>query len=62
MQNLNHFVTYIYSYRQNQKDKNAGFAKVDCRGEYIRLELQVRKEIPERRMHRFVFWQRKGSE
>lgn len=48
MSKTNHFVTYIYSYEYNQKDKNAGFAKVDCRGEYIRLETQIRKKSMER--------------
>lgn len=61
MQNLNHFVTYIYSYRQNQKDKNVGFAKVDCRGEYIRLELQVRKEIPRKEDAQICFLAKEGE-
>ena len=30
MQKLNRFVTYIYSYRDSQRDTNVGFAKVDC--------------------------------
>ena len=28
MQKLNRFVTYIYSYRDSQRDTNVGFAKV----------------------------------
>ena len=31
MQKLNRFVTYIYSYRDSQRDTNVGFAKVDSR-------------------------------
>ena len=43
MQKLNRFVTYIYSYRDSQRDTNVGFAKVDCRGGIVRLEIQIRK-------------------
>lgn len=45
MQKLNRFVTYIYSYRDSQRDTNVGFAKVDCRGGIVRLEIQIRKKI-----------------
>ena len=48
MQKLNRFVTYIYSYRDSQRDTNVGFAKVDCRGGIVRLEIQIRKKIKER--------------
>ena len=44
MQKLNRFVTYIYSYRDSQRDTNVGFAKVDCRGGIVRLEIQIRKK------------------
>ena len=44
MQKLNRFVTYIYSYRDYERDVNVGFAKVDCRGEYVRMEIQIRKK------------------
>ena len=47
MQKLNRFVTYIYSYRDSQRDTNVGFAKVDCRGGIVRLEIQIRKKIKE---------------
>ena len=47
MQKLNRFVTYIYSYRNNQRDTNVGFAKVDCRGGIVRLEIQIRKKMKE---------------
>lgn len=47
MQNLNRFVTYIYSYRNFERDVNVGFAKVDRRGEYVRMEIQIRKKIIE---------------
>lgn len=44
MQNLNHFVTYIYSYEQGVKHRNAGFAKIDYRGEVVRMEAQIKTE------------------
>lgn len=44
MQNLNRFVTYIYSYREYEKDINVGFAKADKRGDYVRMEMQIRKK------------------
>ena len=44
MQKLNRFVTYIYSYRDSQRDTNVGFAKVDCRGGIVRLEIQIRNK------------------
>lgn len=47
MQKLNRFVTYIYSYRDSQRDTNVGFAKVDSRGGIVRLEIQIRKKIKE---------------
>ena len=47
MQKLNRFVTYIYSYRDSQRDTNVGFAMVDCRGGIVRLEIQIRKKIKE---------------
>lgn len=48
MQNLNRFVTYVYSYRNYERDINVGFAKVDRRGEYVRMEIQIRKKIIEK--------------
>lgn len=44
MQNLNRFVTYVYSYRDYERDVNVGFAKVDCRGELVRMEIQIRRK------------------
>ncbi|MGN0291060.1 MAG: hypothetical protein ACI4C5_03945 [Lachnospiraceae bacterium] len=44
MQNLNRFVTYIYSYREYEKDINVGFAKADKRSDYVRMEMQIRKK------------------
>lgn len=61
MQNLNHFVTYIYTYANGQKDKNAGFAKVDGRGEYIRLEAQIRKKTMEREKAELCFLVKEGD-
>lgn len=48
MQNLNRFVTYVYSYRNYERDVNVGFAKVDRRGEYVRMEIQIRKKNAEK--------------
>lgn len=48
MQKLNRFVSYVYSYRNGERDSNVGFAKVDCRGEYVRMEIQVRKRTVDR--------------
>lgn len=48
MQNSNHFVTYIYSYEQNVKHRNAGFAKIDYRGEIVRMEAQIKAEFREK--------------
>lgn len=44
MQNLNRFVTYVYSYRDYERDVNVGFAKVDRRGDLVRMEIQIRKK------------------
>lgn len=44
MQNLNRFVTYVYSYRGYERDVNVGFAKVDRRGDFVRMEIQIRKK------------------
>lgn len=52
MQKLNRFVTYIYSYRDSQRDTNVGFAKVDSRGGIVRLEIQIRKKIRKQKKRR----------
>lgn len=49
MQNLNRFVTYIYSYLNLERDVNVGFAKVDRRGDYVRMEIQIRKKVLEKK-------------
>ena len=45
MQRANHFVSYMYSYLFNKKQNNVGFAKVDNRGEYFSIEVQVRETM-----------------
>ncbi|MGN0141773.1 MAG: DUF6128 domain-containing protein [Roseburia sp.] len=42
MAGLKRFVTYIYSYEENYKRNNVGFAKIEIRGAECRLEIHLR--------------------
>ena len=39
---MKRFITYLYDYTGAVKGKNAGFVKVDMRGNQCRLEIHVR--------------------
>jgi hypothetical protein len=47
MAGMQRFVTYIYSYEDNQKGSNVGFARVEVRGGTCRLEIHLRGIFPE---------------
>ncbi len=42
MAGMQRFVTYLYSYRGNEKLHNIGFAKIEIRGEQCRLEIHLK--------------------
>lgn len=42
MAGMKRFVTYIYSYENNKKGSNIGFAKIEIRGEDCRIEIHLR--------------------
>lgn len=45
MTDMKRFVTYLYYYDGNQKKYNAGFAKVEVRGEQCRIELHIKASL-----------------
>lgn len=55
MQNLNRFVTYIYSYRGYEKDVNVGFAKANKRGDHVHMEIQIRKKTAQKERAEIYF-------
>lgn len=42
MPGMKRFVTYIYSYEDNRKGNNVGFAKIELRGDVFHLEIHLR--------------------
>ncbi len=42
MAGLKRFVTYIYSYEEKKKGDNAGFARIEIRGDDCRIEIHLR--------------------
>lgn len=42
---MKRFITYLYEYNEGHKEKNAGFVRVDIRGELANLEVCVRNYI-----------------
>lgn len=42
MPGMKRFVTYIYSYEDNRKGNNVGFAKMELRGDVFHLEIHLR--------------------
>ena len=46
MPGMKRFVTYIYSYEDNHKGNNVGFAKIELRGDVFRLEIHLRGLFP----------------
>lgn len=40
------FLSYIYSYRDSVKQKNTGFAKVEARGEVLRIQVHIKGMYP----------------
>ena len=45
MSEYRRFFSYIYAYEQNQKTSNAGFAKIEMRGETTTIELHMRGTV-----------------
>ncbi len=43
MAGMKRFVTYIYSYEDEKKGNNVGFAKIEIRGEECRIEIHLRE-------------------
>lgn len=57
MAGLQRFVTYIYKYEDDEKKENAGFAKVEIRGNICRVEVHIRNmptEQPEATVYLFA--------
>lgn len=46
MAGMQRFVTYLYSYKGNEKLQNTGFAKVEIRGGQCRLEIHLKGALP----------------
>ena len=42
---MKRFITYLYEYNNGRKVKNAGFIRVDIRGELVNIEVCVRNHI-----------------
>lgn len=52
MPGMKRFVTYIYSYEDNRKGSNVGFAKIELRGDVFRLEIHLRRLLLSRSLCR----------
>lgn len=46
MSEFRRFLSYIYSYRDSVKQKNTGFAKVEARGQILRIQVHIKGMYP----------------
>lgn len=42
---MKRFTTYLYEYNQGRKTKNAGFARIDVRGDVVNMEICVKNSV-----------------
>lgn len=61
MAGMQRFVTYLYSYKGNEKLQNTGFAKVEIRGGQCRLEIHLKGALSLEKEPKVYLFSREGE-